>query len=172
LQAADMTAGVQNTNVAMNYLDNSSDQLYRNMEVNLEAFGMGTVDEHGGNIFDGNHYSNHVRGGVGAGLEFFMWRYIGIEGEAWSETTHHSFVNDAGGNLVLRWPIGNTGLSPYIFGGGGYQWLPGQTTYEDGGAGLEFRFTPMIGIFADARFVTADKTSNYGMGRLGVKFSF
>ena len=97
---------------------------------------------------------------------------VGIEAEGFSESTHHSFVNDVGGNLMLRFPIGRTGLAPYVFGGGGHEFEPTDATYGDGGAGVEFRFCPHFGIFGDGRFVATDTKSNFGMGRLGLKFSF
>ena len=171
LQAADMSA-IQSTNTTLNLLDANSDEIYRNMELNVQAFGMGTVNDHGNNPFNGNRYGRHVQVGLGAGLEFFFMKYIGVEAEGFSTSTHGSFVNDFGGNLVLRLPIGQTGLAPYIFGGGGHEWEPSETGYGDGGAGLEFRFTPWIGIFADARYVATVHDNNYGMGRLGVDFSF
>lgn len=173
LQAGDISSlSLQSTNsTTLNMLDANSDEIYRNMELNIQAFGMGSINDHGRNPFNASEYGRHAQWGGGGALEFFFLRYVGVEGEAWSTSTHHSFVNDAGGNLVLRLPIGTSGFAPYIFGGGGHEWEPVETGYGDAGAGLEFRFTPWIGIFADARFVATVHANNYGMGRLGVTFS-
>ncbi|HUA64310.1 MAG TPA: hypothetical protein VME24_00580 [Alphaproteobacteria bacterium] len=173
LQAQDMTT----TNSTYNgpggwWHEPNATDLYRAYELNLEGFGYGTVNEHYLDHFDAHRIHRHVQLGVGAGLEFFLNKYVGIEGEGFSETTHHDFVNDAGGNLVLRYPIGNSGFAPYILGGAGHEFYPTDEAYGDGGAGLEYRFTRWIGIFLDGRFVGTSKTGNYGMGRLGVKFSF
>jgi hypothetical protein len=37
---------------------------------------------------------------------------------------------------------------------------------------MEFRFTPNIGLFADARYVLPDRTKYYGVGRAGLRLSF
>jgi hypothetical protein len=171
LQAADMNAIQSTNNTPFALLDANSDQMYRNLELDLEGFGTATVNDRGLNS-TGQLYHRHFGLGMGAGGEFFFCRYVGIEAEGFSDTTHHSFVNDCDGNLVLRLPIGNTGLAPYIFGGGGHEWVPVDSNYGEAGGGLEFRFTQMVGIFADGRFIVTDHANNHLMGRLGVKFSF
>jgi hypothetical protein len=168
LRAQDMTASTTNNS----WFDSSSSERYQPCEVTLEGFGVATSHAHD---FDDDHGHFHHRRaelGLGAGAEFFFCRYVGIEAEGFSESTHHSFVDDTGGNLVLRLPIGNTGLAPYVMGGGGYQFDPASSSYGDGGAGLEYRFTRWVGIFGDGRFVATDRTHNYGLGRLGVRFNF
>jgi hypothetical protein len=146
--------------------------LYRACELSVEGFGVGTLDEHTLDHLTGHRIRENGRLGFGGGLEFFFNRYIGIEGEGFSEGASHDFVDSAGGNLVFRLPIGQSGFSPYVFGGGGHQWDPVDTAYCDGGAGLEYRFTPHFGLFVDGRYVFTDRTGNYGMARLGAKFSF
>lgn len=169
LQAQDLVA----TNNPPNWGSSSSTDLYQAYDVTLEAFGLGTVDERTLNHLSGHRISRTGHLGAGAGLEFFFNRYIGIEAEGFSETTHNTFVNDAGGHLVFRWPIAETGLAPYIFGGGGHEFYPlGNNNYGDGGVGLEFRFVRYFGIFADARIVAADHAGYYGLGRLGLRFTF
>jgi len=169
LQAQDMTT----TNNSHWWNNSSSTDLYQAYDVSLEAFGMGTINEHTLYHLSGSRIQRTGHLGAGAGLEFFFNRYIGIEAEGFSETTHNTFVNDAGGNLVFRWPIGDTGLAPYAFGGGGHEFYPvSDDNYGDGGLGLEYRFTRCIGVFADARFVATEHTGTYALGRLGVKFTF
>ena len=106
------------------------DQMYRASEFSLGAFGMGTVGERTLDHFTGHNISQHGRMGAGADAEYFFTRYIGIEAEAWTENTQHSFVDDTGGNLVIRIPIGNIGLAPYAFGGGGHSFDPVVATYS------------------------------------------
>ena len=148
------------------------DQMYRASEFSLGAFGMGTVGERILDRFNGNNISRRGRLGAGADAEYFFTRYIGIQGEAWTENTDHFFVDDAGGNLLLRLPIGNTGLAPYALGGVGHSFDPVAATYGDFGAGLEFRFMHHFGVFVDGRYVIPDRLGNYGMGRAGLRFSF
>jgi hypothetical protein len=101
--------------------------------------------------------------GGGAGLNYFFLRNVGIGTDfnvsAKPENTpaENNLVDYWVGNIYLRLPIGNTGLSPYIYGGGGrgispiWQWVYG------GGAGLEYRFNPTTGVFVDGRFLWANK---------------
>jgi len=95
----------------MTYAQNP-DEMYRASEISLGAFGMGTVGERTLDHFNHHNISRHGRDGAGADLEYFFTKYIGIEAEAWSENTDHFFVDDVGGNLVFRIPIGNIGLAP------------------------------------------------------------
>ena len=151
---------------------NAPTEMFRDSELSYEAFGLGTVNEYTLDHLSGRRIEHHGRLGAGAGLEYFFIKYVGVEVEAFSTSTHHSFVDDLGGNLVLRLPIANTGLAPYAFGGGGHLFDPAPGTYADGGAGVEYRFTPAVGLFVDGRYVTTDRVGNYGMGRFGVRFSF
>ena len=99
-----------------------------------------------------------------------------IRDRAYTENTDAHFVDDVDGSLIVRIPIplGNTGLglAPYGFGGGGHKFDPVEASYVHAGGGVEFRFTPHIGIFVDARYVWADHVKDYGLGRAGVRFAF
>jgi hypothetical protein len=168
LQAQDITA----TNSSSSWWNTDSTQLYRAQELDLDGFGFGTVDEHTLDHLTGHRLSRNGQIGLGAGLDYFFLRYVGVEVEGYSESTHHTFVNDYGANLVLRYPIGDSGFAPYVFGGGGHQNEPVNSGYGDAGGGLEYRFTNFIGVFADARWVLTERSGNYGMGRVGVRFAF
>jgi len=74
------------------------------------------------------------------------------------------------GSLIFRLPIGETGLAPYAFCGGGYQFDPVDTSFLHAGAGLEYRFTHNVGIFVDGRWVWSDRDRNYGLARAGFRF--
>lgn len=170
LLAQDVTLTNSASNPPSHWYDSSSD-LYQPYDVSVEAFAVGTATDRGYDHGD-YRFRHHLHGGGGAGLEFFFNRYIGIEGEGIAVDDTRNFVDSAGGNLVLRLPIGETGLAPYIFGGGGHQFNPVDCVYGDGGAGLEYRFTRCFGVFADGRFVVPDHVRDYGEARLGVKFTF
>jgi hypothetical protein len=172
-KAADTTALTLNKSDDDNRTSqNQTEQLYRPYEFSLEGYGFLTLNEYTLNHLSGQRVEHNGSLGLGAGAEYFFIRYVGVEAEGFSESTHHSFVDDFGGNLVLRLPIGESGFAPYAFGGGGHRADPEPGTYADGGAGFEYRFNPHIGVFVDARWVLPDKVHDFPMGRLGFRFAF
>jgi hypothetical protein len=160
----------QSQSQTMTY-DQNPEEMFRASELSLGVFGMGTVGERTLNHFTGGNVRRHGRLGLGADLEYFFTKYIGLEAEAWSENPNSDFVNNVGGNLVIRIPIGNIGLAPYVFGGGGHEFYSRVATYGDAGAGVEFRFCRHVGIFVDGRYVVPDHLGNYGLGRAGFRFA-
>jgi hypothetical protein len=66
----------------------------------------------------------------------------------------------------------NSGLAPYVFGGGGRQTDPEWQWTGHAGVGLEYRFNPVTGVFADGRYTWADRTSDSILFRAGVRFVF
>jgi hypothetical protein len=146
--------------------------MYRANEFSLDAFGTDTLGQHTINHPSTDRIRNNSVLGLGLGANYFFIRYVGIGAEAYTENTAHNFVDNASGNLIVRFPIGDTGLAPYAYGGGGYRWDPVSTWFGQVGGGLEFRFTRNIGIFVDARYVLADRIRDYGVGRAGLRFAF
>jgi hypothetical protein len=151
-----------------------ADPVFRGNELSIEGFGGGTLDEHDINHISGSRIRHDGRLGLGAGLEYFLVPYLGVEGEFYTENPDHSFVDEASGNLVLRVPIpiGSIGLAPYVFGGGGHQFDPFEDTFAQAGGGLELRLNPHIGLFADARAVFTENNGNHGLGRAGFRIAF
>jgi len=147
-------------------------RLYRPNELSVDLFGTGSIGQQTINHLSGDRINHHGKLGAGAGLNYFFCRYLGIGGDAYAENTDRSFVDSTSGNLIARLPIGESGLAPYIFGGGGYQFDEVRQSFGQAGGGLEFRFTPNWGVFVDARYVMADKTENYGVARAGLRLSF
>jgi hypothetical protein len=74
--------------------------------------------------------------------------------------------------LIARFPIGESGFAPYVFGGGGRQFDPIELWFGQVGGGLEFRFTPNVGLFTDVRYVLTDGAEDHGLARLGVRLVF
>jgi hypothetical protein len=144
--------------------------LYHACEVSVDAFGVAALRESDFN--NGNLAKKDLRWGGGLGVNFFPFKYIGVGGDAYAVSTHHSFVDTTTGNLIIRAPIGNTGLAPYIFGGAGYQFEGVNQIVGGPGVGLEFRPVAHFSIFADARFLFAAKTDNFGLARAGIRLSF
>jgi hypothetical protein len=155
-----------------NWTGSATSTLYRPNEFSIDLFGTGSVGRQTINNISGNRISHDGRLGAGVGANYFFTRYFGIGGDAYTENTAGSFVDNTSGNLVARLPLGTSGLAPYIFGGGGYQFDQVQQGFGQGGAGLEYRFTEKWGVFVDARYVIADKTADYGVGRVGLRLSF
>ena len=145
---------------------------YNANEWNFELFGTGTVGEKTLRRPAVNRIERDGKLGAGAGVQYFFHRNIGIAAEAYSESTADNFVDNVDLNLIGRFPIGTSGVAPYLIAGAGrqidpiYQWTFG------GGAGVEWRFARHVGVFLDGRYVIADETKDYGLGRLGVKFGF
>lgn len=133
-------------------------------------------------VFETNIRGERGRWGGNAGINYFFTRWLGIGGDA-NFSDHRGFGGPACdyvmGNLIARAPICNTGIAPYIFGGGGRQFW-GLTTsdgelfagarYEwvaDLGVGIEFRITPGLGIFGDGRYIWHLKDG--GVDRLALR---
>ena len=146
--------------------------LYPANQLSLDAFGTVSEGEHTIEHITSQNVKNGARGGVGAGVNYFITRYIGIGAEGYSENTSGPFIDNASGNLILRVPLGQSGFAPYVYGGGGYQFDPAKVGFIQAGAGMEFRFTPHIGLFTDARWVLPNRTSFFGVGRAGLRIAF
>jgi hypothetical protein len=143
---------------------------YNCNELSLDMFGSYWAAERGLNhLFETDITGNRGRWGGGVGLNYFFSRYFGIGGDAnWSD--HSGFGGPATdwvmGNAIARLPICNSGFAPYIYGGGGRQFnglfrdgsgdiLAGKRYewFADLGVGVEYRFTPGVGIFTDGRYM-------------------
>jgi hypothetical protein len=145
---------------------------YRSQEFSIDGFASGSVGQTTIDHLSGSTVEHNGRLGAGGGLNFFFTRHIGIGGDAYSENTADHFIDSASGSLIARLPLGRTGVAPYIFGGGGHQFDEVAQSFGQAGAGIEFRFMRHAGLFIDARFVFADKTENYGVGRAGLRINF
>ena len=152
--------------------DSATSLLYRAHEFSIDAFGSVSFGQQTIDHLSGNRLSHDGRLGAGAGLNYFFCRHVGVGADAYSEDTTHRFIDSSSGNLILRLPIGETGMAPYIFGGGGYQFDKVQQGFGQAGAGIEFRFARHLGVFVDARYVIVQHTDNYAVGRAGLRFSF
>ena len=101
------------------------------------------------------------------------------------------------GNVILRYPLDikfpGFHLAPYKFGGiaglfnqnkrspDGYFWVAQEMKSErynnkvlgDGGVGLEYRFTPHIGLFSDVRYNLVNESKNNSLStRFGFRYAF
>ena len=102
------------------------------------------------------------------------------------------------GNVILRYPLDNNfpgvHLAPYAFGGVGGLFNQNNTftrvatfghaqvlsrrnsddeVLGDGGIGLEYRFTPHIGLFSDVRYnLVNGPKNNFLSTRFGLRYAF
>lgn len=112
------------------------------------------------------------RWGGGAGLNYFLLRYVGVGADVNLSDHPGRVVDQVLGNGILRLPIGETGLAPYVYGGGGRSFYPSWTWTYDAGAGLEFRFNRLVGIFSDASYIWPDHSSDRLRIRAGLRLVF
>jgi hypothetical protein len=151
--------------------DNQSD-LYRANEFSAEGFGSASLGKYSLDHISGQRVRENTRLGAGAGLNYFFTKYIGISAEAYSENIKGPFVDSTSANLTLRLPLGQSGFAPYAFGGAGRDFDPAKFWFGQVGGGIEYRFSPNIGIFTDGRFVEPQHTKYFGVARLGLRFAF
>ncbi len=145
VSAGDALDNPFNASTHENVADNSDD-LYRGNELSVDAFGTGSIGKYTIEHISNNRVRHNGRLGVGAGINYFFTEYFGIGADAYSENTTGAFIDDASGNFILRIPLGETGLAPYAYAGGGEQFDRTHLTFAQAGAGLEFRFTPHVGV--------------------------
>lgn len=145
---------------------------YRANELSLDVFGSGSVGRYTIKNLSGRRVREDGELGAGLGLNYFFTRYIGIGGDLYSENDTGALVDSASGNLIARFPLGESGFAPYAFGGGGYQFDGLEVWFAQFGGGIEYRFTPHVGLFLDGRVVYPEETKYYGLARLGLRFAF
>lgn len=147
-------------------------ELYRNQELSVDVFGLGTLGESTIEHMSYDRFKRDSNWGAGVGVNYFFCRNFGVGGEAFSTDTDGPFVDNATVNLILRLPLADTGLAPYVFGGAGYQFDSAKKWFGEGGIGLEYRFLPHVGLFTDARAMVPESTKYTGMARAGLRVSF
>ena len=117
--------------------------------------------------------------GGGIGVNYFFQRYfgIGVDGAVRDASNHgsrESALWNASASLIGRFPLelgGGLCLAPYILGGGGVQ--ANGTTHGSfhAGGGLEWRATPMLGVFTEGRYIWAGHEDQVQV-RLGARIVF
>jgi hypothetical protein len=153
--------------------DNITYPLYRPQELQIDVFGSASFAQQTLEHAQGSQWRHKGFWGGGAGLNIFFLKYVGVGGEFIIEDrSHERFVDGSAGNVFLRYPIGHTGLAPYVFGGGGYEFKQIAQSFADAGGGLEFRFCRHLGIFVDGRWVFANRTDDFATARAGLRVSF
>lgn len=156
-----------------NHWSRGAGDLYTANELSVDFFGSYLAGQRKiEDLFQTNIRHGYWGGGVG--LNYFFTRNLGIGGDINipDDGGGLNFVNNMNGSLIARFPLGNSGLAPYIFGGGGRQTNPAWEWSGHAGVGMEYRFNPVTGIFADGRYMWVKHTSDEILFRAGVRFVF
>jgi hypothetical protein len=122
-------------------------------------------------------WADHDRFGVeddnfggGAGFTVFFHRFLGVSGDSYIEEWKLPYRANA--SLVARIPIGQSGLAPYGFGGGGREWKYVPQWSAHAGAGLQLKLNPYTALFGDWRRVFPETTDDYHLVRFGLNVGF
>lgn len=151
---------------------NNNGGLYRCQELSFDLFGSLALSRQTIDHISTQRINHNASLGVGGGINYFFTRYVGVGAEAFSDNTTGSFVDSSSGNVFLRYPIGESGIAPYIYGGGGYDFENIRQGFGQAGTGIEFRLCQHLGFFVDARYVFAEHSRDYGVGRAGFRYAF
>jgi hypothetical protein len=143
--------------------------------------------------------SDHYWGG-GVDGQYFLLQYLGfaIEGNFFNEVPGDTFGSTVTGNVIFRYLLDikypTLHLAPYAFAGVGGLFNSNNTftrvatfgnahrlnrsntedeVLGDFGGGLEYRFTPHIGLFSDVRFnLVNGPKNNFLSTRFGLRYAF
>jgi len=138
---------------------------FKDQEFQLDVFGSFTNGAREYNYDDG------FGGGIGVNYFFMRNLGVGVDGNVYDGGVRGVWTSTA--SLIARFPIeGNVCFAPYVFGGGGVRSNGETVGTVHGGAGIEFRVTPRIGIFGDGRYTWAKDERDSITSRLGVRFAF
>lgn len=150
----------------------AENELYRANELSVDAFGSASLQRYTIDHVSRARIRQNTRLGVGAGVNYFFTQNMGISADAYVEDTKGATIDNTSVSFTYRFPLGQSGFAPYAFGGGGRHFEDVRTWFAQVGAGLEYRFSPHVGMFLDARGVMPHETKYYTVGRLGMRFAF
>jgi hypothetical protein len=139
-----------------------SSALFSANEFSLDVFGFGASRN--------RHGSSSSAWGPGIGGNYFFLQNWGLGVDTYADAWRNPYQLNFSG--IFRYPINNSGLAPYGWGGFGRQWhyAPQWDTFF--GAGLEFRFNTKTAVFTDLNGVFPLQTQNYALWRFGVRLAF
>lgn len=135
--------------------------------VELSLFGAG--------LFPDGHADDELGGG--ASLGFFFTEMVGVNISYHAFNTDPSVQHYSTADLVLRLPIHELCIAPYVFGGGGVVTNGATDGLYRAGAGIDFRLDAMgcVGLFVDGSYNWIEDNANHEDGviaRVGVKIPF
>ncbi|HKQ38592.1 MAG TPA: hypothetical protein VJ063_10980 [Verrucomicrobiae bacterium] len=141
--------------------DRNSDDKFKEPDVTLDLFGTWANQ---------NRHGNDDRFGGGLGVTAYFVRYVGIGADTWIDEWKAPYRANA--NLLLRVPIGQSGLAPYAIGGGGREWkyIPQWSLHA--GGGLQLKLNQYTALFGDWRRVFPEDTPDFHLVRFGLNVGF
>ena len=133
--------------------------------IEVSAFGAGMLPS------DEGHLDDELGGGVGIG--YFFSPNVGVEAN-YAALAQSSTVHLFTANLVLRAPITDACIAPYLLVGGGVHANSVTQGIWNLGGGFDWRFDQAgcLGLFADAVYTWAEDSSDYTIVRIGIRKSF
>ena len=150
----------------------ADEQLYTAKEGSVDMFASYIAPEHGfSHLFNTNIRNGNWGGGLGA--SYFPTLNFGVGVDINIPKNGGTFIDSQTTNLMLRKPLGSSGLSPYIFGGGGRSYDPMNQWIAQAGIGLEYRSSHKMGLILDGRYVWGQNSStDILLLRTGLRFVF
>jgi hypothetical protein len=110
--------------------------------------------------------------GGGVSLAYFFTPEVGIDA-SYGVFAFEDEVHTVSADVVLRYPISQASIAPYLVIGGGLQTNGDAATLYRLGGGLDVRFQPGgPGIFADGIYNWVVGQENFTVARLGVRIPF
>jgi hypothetical protein len=77
-------------------------EYYRCNELSLDGFGTGSLGGYTLNNLSNKRIRQNTEFGAGAGINYFITKYVGVGVLAYSENTTGTFIDNVAGNLILR----------------------------------------------------------------------
>lgn len=139
------------------------DGFFNAKEFSLDLYGTGSLS-------NADRDSDNIRFGAGLGANYFFTRGLGIGLRGESDNTGHSFVDRVKARALFRAPLWDR-LAPYGFVEGGFNFERDDWGAGAGG-GLEYRFGPRLGVFAEAGLEVDTGGSGLMRGTAGLRLTF
>lgn len=126
-----------------------------------------------------NSHSGYEGIGGNLGISYFFTKYLGVGidnsvGGGFLTGKPSTAYDQFQADLLVRYPICAFNFTPYIMIGGGSSWAVVTQGNGNLGGGLEYRFTPNVGLFADCRWLygTDRGVLSEALPRVGIRFAF
>jgi len=145
-------------------------EMFRDQEFQFDLFYISTFRKPDGGR-DADAHRIHTGAGGGLAFNYIFARYFGIGIENFLVSHNKNAPYHLGAYGILRCPIDAINLAPYALIGGGAGFGKHGYGYGSIGGGLEYRFTPNVGTFADARWMCGSPAKGSNL-RAGFRFSF
>jgi hypothetical protein len=142
--------------------DRNMDDKFNSPDATLDLFGTWADQDRFG--------ADDENFGGGVGITAYFARFIGISADSWLEDWRTPYRANA--SLLLRMPLGQSGLAPYAIGGGGRQWKYVPQWSAHAGGGLQLKLNPYTALFGDWRRVFPEETDDYHLVRAGLNVGF